>query len=847
MILGKSGGLPLVQHLADVGAVTEALLNLPVWSSRLGHAANSPATPTLRARLATLAALHDLGKATPGFQRRIREQPRGHGHIMPLSGLWTKKNSAHLLRSFPFLTEWDDRGGETISYLLLASFSHHGTPLTGLPDPGRKNLWPVEDDSPTWTLLSALGRTLQDWFPDAFHPGDPLPPSPTLEHFFAGTVMLADWLGSDLRFFPVPRGISEGAEMDDARQRALQAARTVGLDTLDARAGLPAVPEFNNQFEFPANALQQAVDTLPLRPEGDLVVIEAETGFGKTEAAFRHFTRLYHAGLVDGLYFANPLRFAATQLFHRLRAFAHNTYGDAAPPTILSVPGYIQADDATAVRLPGYEVLWDDDPGHAVSDRRWASEHPKRYLSAPLAAGTIDQALLAGIQVRHAHLRAATLGRSLLVVDEVHASDAYMTQLTLGLVDLFRRLGGQVLLLSATLGASTRQLYQQAMGAPPRMISLEESLAAPYPCISSTEAVHAVPDDRPDEQKKPSVRVRPTPLQDDPGGVAELVARLAATGGRVLVLRNSVNAALETQLALEKLLPPESLFGLDGISCPHHSRYAPPDRAALDAEVERRFGKNGTCESGVLVSTQTLEQSLDVDFDVLVTDLCPMDVLLQRLGRLHRHRDRDAIRPREHAQPEAHLLTPAAMTPQALKSAKSHQYGKDRAYENLVILIATWEILARLDAEDAPLRIPAMSRELVETALHPEAQEAVAERFGMVAELTEALGTAGAKAGAGHLARIAWDRHLTECAAEDESARLKTRLGLDDRNVVLPALIPTPFGNETDRLVLPGYLMRGVPIEAEAELLHASPEETIFQIGGRHFRYDRLGLRKEQS
>jgi CRISPR-associated endonuclease/helicase Cas3 len=371
-----------------------------------------------------------------------------------------------------------------------------------------------------------------------------------------------------------------------------------------------------------------------------------------------------------------------------------------------------------------------------------------------MAVGTIDQALLGAIRVRHAHLRAAAICRSLLVIDEVHASDEYMTKLTLNLARLFRRVGGQVLLLSATLGGAARQRYLQVFTGGRLRPSFDECLATPYPCVTTLDGVLPVPDDRPLSHRKPPVRIIPESIQDDARAVASLAAELAGSGGRILVLRNCVATARETQAALEELLVPGAIFSVQGVACPHHSRYAPGDRALLDAAVEAWFGSASDRQDGVLVSTQTLEQSLDVDFDVLVTDLCPMDVLLQRIGRLFRHLRRNPLRPAAHALPRCYVLTPRTFGPEALRHGRRHQYGRERAYENILAVMTTWERIRDMDAAGQLLVVPDMCRKLVETALHPDMLEKAAGRHGMVEERNALLGRTGAKSQAAAIAGV---------------------------------------------------------------------------------------------
>jgi CRISPR-associated endonuclease/helicase Cas3 len=773
-----------------------------------------------------------------------------HGHIEPIGGLFIGSNKARFLEAYSFLSGWDAQGGAIVFEYLAASFSHHGEPLaqSDFERPIKAGLWPSSSLAPTWQFLHELVDALKQWFPEAFRAGaPPLPVESAGQHLFAGLVMLADWIGSDRRFFHIPRQVVPGNEMAFSRAAAQKALATIGLDSASCREDSTVTPAFDHQFSFPANALQRAVDALPLSREGGLTIIEAETGCGKTEAALRFFTRLWCEGLVDGLYFANPLRFAATQLFGRVTRFVTNTFGDVPPPTVLAVPGYLRVDDACGTMLPGFEVQWNDDPDRPAAERRWAAEHPKRFLAAPLAVGTIDQALLGTLRVRHAHMRAAALCRSLLVVDEVHASDAYMTRLTLRLLDFFRRTGGHVLLLSATLGGHVRQQYLNVFQGGHMRPSLVQCLEAPYPAITTMEGMLPIAEDRLPQARKKPVRVLPVTIQDAPEAVAELAAACVGQGGRVLVLRNAVATARETQAALEALLPREWLFTVEGAACPHHSRYARSDRQQLDKAVEKRFGRHGDCQAGVLVATQTLEQSLDVDFDVLVTDLCPMDVLLQRLGRLHRHRARDPVRPAGHAQPVCYLLTPQTLGADSLRAARRHQYGKERAYENLLAVLATWERVLALDANQEAVRVPEMSRDLVERALHPEIMADVAKRHGMQQEFNDLIGRQGARGQNARLASLDWGKPFTESAGTREGLTVGTRLGLRDRAVRFASTLVSPFGNTVEELTIPQWMAPESLEEIEPVVLDVSPHGFRFRLQRFVYRYDRHGLSKEAS
>ena len=190
-----------------------------------------------------------------------------------------------------------------------------------------------------------------------------------------------------------------------------------------------------------------------------------------------------------------------------------------------------------------------------------------------------------------------------------------------------------------------------------------------------------------------------------------------------------VGHAVQTQQALEELAGPEDaglLFSVHGITTLHHGRFAAGDRRLLDDAIEELLGKNRQVGGRIVVGTQTLEQSLDIDADLLITDLCPVDVLLQRIGRLHRHTRQD--RPHGYEKPDCVVLTPGDDLSPLLTSRQNANglgpYG--HVYVSLQILEAT----RRLIVEHPEWRIPAMNRELVERATHPDVLESITQEMG---------------------------------------------------------------------------------------------------------------------
>ena len=849
-------------HLADVGACFEALLAQPVIRRRLAQSGGrDDLDPATVARLSLLAALHDIGKVNVGFQTQIwrnedlpesARRPRRAGHTLDLTPLLNGNGDTETSGWFfdalgwwwDAVESWDDRGGATVCALLIATLSHHGRPLclkeSRQPNPG---IWRRYGDLRPQEQVSRIGRLARDWFPAAFtDAGPPLPAAPAFQHHFLGLCNLADWIGSNERWFEY---VAEPRNdyIATARANAERAVNDVGLNRSAQRAGFSGLPDFADLFGLAGgpNAIQQAAQDTPL--DAPLVIIESETGSGKTEAALWRFARMYEAGLVDGLYFALPTRSAAVQIHERVHRFIGRLFPNrTSPETVLAVPGYLRAGDAAGQRLQDYAVWWDD---HAADGRRWAAESTKRYLAAQIAVGTVDQALLGALMVKNAHLRTACLARSLLVVDEVHASDTYMSEILAALLDAHLGSGGQALLMSATLGSVARQRWR---GEP--AVGLADAIAVAYPAVSARHGVRAVAENGAGK----TVSIKARPIMGDPAAIAQSALEAARAGAKVLVVRNTVGYAIRVHQAIEEIAgdDAELLFAVNGIPTLHHGRFAAPDRRLLDRRIEELLGRERESGGRIVVGTQTLEQSLDIDADLLITDLSPMDVLLQRIGRLHRHRRDD--RPHDYATPQCIALTPPDDDLSPLLTKGNGQtanglgpYGG--VYRSLHILEAT----RRLIAEYPEWRIPAMNRKLVESATHGEALDRITKELGDQWQ-EHKISTTGALIAdqqTAHSHLIRRDKSFFEdngevCFPSDDKW-IRTRLGDDRVEIAFNPPLPSPFDSSgaIDRMALPlGWLERDdAPDSVEPTATDGGG--FAFRIGSHRFRYDRLGLRRE--
>ncbi|WP_022835516.1 CRISPR-associated helicase/endonuclease Cas3 [Salisaeta longa] len=838
-----TGWHPLIAHAADVAAATEALLTRTVLRDRLARLIGWEALSDVHvARLGVFAALHDAGKVNHGFQNIAHDAKPTADHVRPIVNVLSAPEPMRWLKPLPIveMAEWfpADPTGETLMHFLLATWGHHGKPVP--VESFDKRLWAPTDARDPADGLHQLATATQRWFPKAFTEARPFPDAPVLQHAFNGVLTLADWMGSDTRFFDYA---TEERPMERARRCAHRAVDTLFLDAEQTRRALDAPvgfgPILGGWTPYP---MQEAVQALPIHDSGSLSILESDTGSGKTEAALARFMRLFQAGQVDALYFAVPTRSAATQLHERVTDTVRRIFPeDRRPPVVQAVPGYLKADDTEGTRLPGFKVRWDDEIEH----RGWAAETSKRYLAAPIAVGTIDQVLLSALQASHAHMRAAALLRHFLVIDEVHASDVYMTAVTDRVLDRHLSAGGHALLMSATLGAAART--HLATGGTGQTPSLDAATVTAYPLVTHVDAARQHPEATHAASSDQQKTVEPSlvPIADDPQAIARRALEATREGARVLIIRNLVDDCKAVQRALEAEADDAGLlFGINGTPAPHHSRFAPDDRRLLDRRIEAVYGKDArsTADGRVVVATQTVEQSLDIDADLLLTDLCPMDVLLQRIGRLHRH---TRPRPDGYATARCLVLTPAgrdltaALTPEG--KALKGPHGLGTVYQDLRMVEAAWQVLEAGGAWD----IPHDNRRLVEHATHPEVLRAIV--------------TAGDERWAAHqkhiMGKASADRMLHDLATYDRSQpfgeelfgdaldQIKTRLGQNTHRIVLPDAMMGPLGKTPlTELSVSEWQLGGPPDTEDATDVQAFDGGFRFQFAGHAFRYDRFGL-----
>ena len=727
---------PLLCHMVDVAMVTREMWQYSLSPSQRGglsiglgleHDQDSAGL-----WCAFLAGLHDLGKASPAFQLQVdrvrgevKQRLRDNG--LPVPTLHDSRHTPHGVITTTVLP-----------YILADAFGmgRHIANRIGTVIGGHHGVFPTSSET-QGVSSTARGnqrwdhhrRVLADQLANVLHvPRDRQPDriDNAVAMTLAGFVSGSDWVGSNTEFFPYTVPTSTKAYACCAEKRAGKALDTLGFlmrpGPREARGFAGLFPGISKP-----NDLQHSVESLA----GDLtepgfVIIEAPMGEGKTEAAIYLADNWAVSAGQEGHYFALPTQATSNQIFGRVRDFLNDRYADSLVQLQLLHGHASLSSEFEALRknhdrffTPRYSGVESDSEHLEVVAAEWFT-YRKRGLISPFGVGTIDQALMAVLQTKHMFVRLFGLAHKTVILDEVHAYDAYMTTLLERLLEWLAALGSSVVLLSATLPKARRNAlldaYLRGLGAQ----SNETRFDAAYPRITWISG-NSKPGSRavrvsPRGVKEVSVEWTDGSLPAEQGSHFPLGLRLAealAQGGCAAVVCNTVRRAQEVYRALKPYFSGTAEDGepvLDLL----HSQYMVQDRDEREKRTLARFGKVGAStprpHKAVLVATQVIEQSLDLDFDLMVSDIAPADLLLQRVGRLHRH---ERLRP--HALERPQLLV---CQPEMEGDVPRFDPGTTAVYDSY-ILLRSWLTLGDRTTVRVPVDVESIIADVYDDDRHP--------------------------------------------------------------------------------------------------------------------------------
>ncbi|MDP2737364.1 MAG: CRISPR-associated helicase Cas3' [Pseudorhodobacter sp.] len=723
---GKSaaepGGVehPAAYHMLDVAAVAERLI------APFGFEEG------LRQALILLVALHDIGKVNAAFLAMLRDG------AAQLNGRHWEVSEVYLHRFNPLPIPRPTRS----TLLYAAAAGHHGRP------PG-KDLGRDADRMLTAAGAQAvedaanLTAAMQRFWPLAAMADLDKRQARNLSWWLPGLVAAADWIGSNADWFEATAAVMELPEyLALARQKAVRAVEAAGLAS-------PA-PSDAKLFDFALRPMQAACADITLTDGPMLAVIEDETGAGKTEAALLLAQRMMLAGKGRGLFFALPTMATADAMFARAC--------DVVGRMFAGKPSVTLAHGRAGLSVPFNDLFQRDMTGDGeIVCSAWLADSRRRALLADVGVGTIDQALLSVLPTKFSTLRHFGLSSKILVVDEVHElGDPYLAVALKQLLEAHRRAGGSAILLTATLPLQQRAELLAIYG------GASNDAAYPALTVAAGEVRVGFPQ---------AVGTRGPVQVERLGGAAQavtLLAQMAGQGAACVWVRNAVDDAIAAVEAL----------GAAGVSADLlHARFALGDRKRIEAAVIARFGKDGQGRAGrVVVATQVLETSMDLDFDVMVSDLAPMASLIQRAGRLWRHMQ---SRPQGSRPVQAPVLYVVSPDPAQVENARwlqgaldrgAYVYPQDVAWRTAERLFSVGEIVA-----------PPGLRALIEAV----ETEAVPLPDPLQRSEIERIGKAAAQANLGWRNTVNLDDGYRMGGAAADDAEYPTRLGQPQRVLVL--------------------------------------------------------------
>lgn len=706
---GKSAGRdahhPLICHAVDTALVAEKLF--PVMLGPHVRAELRKAFAPLGdevAWIAVLCGLHDLGKYSATFQSLdfdLADELLGEWarrdieYVRKPLGLTGQFDTPHglltALHMKDLLTSWG-ASIETAVSIAAVLGGHHGYFQSN--DAVREARRRTNDHGSTrwsaWRTAMALDLVRLLGLPHpASLPWQDVHLSTSACVCFAALTTVSDWIASDITNFASPEaGFDLASYVRSSAVSAQIAVHKVGV--------APWSPPARTSFAalFPQDSprpVQEVVERLTADVrEPVLLVVEAPTGEGKTKAALQAMTAIARQLGQAGGYVAMPTQATSNQALGEIEAMLA-TIGDATPVQLV----HSNAKDFLTQRSTTPSDVGRDEPG--VQDLialTWFTR--KKNLLAPLGVGTIDQALKGSIRSGHVFVRLAALSNKVVVIDEIHAYDTYMSRLLDRLLTWLGSLGTSVVLLSATLPSERRAGLVAAWQAGRLGCSIVRAPLLPesdhYPRVTvartSTPEVHPAGVSEVNEQR----RIHLTSVSDD--DVVDWLLEHAQAGRGVAVVHNLVRRAIATYDALaERIaeLPLDQRPELIAINGPMAAR----ERFDTEAELRSYFGEKGSRPRAIVVGTQVLEQSLDLDFDVMLTDLAPVDSMIQRMGRVHRH-NRDKSR-----GPQVLGITGVEDTPEGPRFPRY----TTNVYQRIV-LMRTWAVLSGKAHIESPTDVP---------------------------------------------------------------------------------------------------------------------------------------------
>lgn len=630
--------LPAWRHMLDCGLVMQRLYRQWIPESVRSILRGGASEEAAEQYVVLAALLHDIGKLTPVFSSKLlpvlpelRERLLSLGLSVPahetmidpgrlphaLAGAaWLRMPARECPHSMAaVIAAHHGKPASEGQVMLLDTdvypYAHHLYGKRGAQSP-QGILWDEARRSWLEYALACCGFSALSDVPES---------SRRAQMVLTGLLIVADWIASNTEYFPlIPQDAVPEMKVEEKRA---DAALTALALPFPLECSVPPVTQqdFTERFGFSPRPLQRAVmDIAHQCVAPGMMIIEAQMGVGKTEAALaaaEHFAKKSGAG---GIFFALPTQATANGIFPRLTSWAA-PLSDAYQQAVRLAHGTANMNQ-----------LYMDIPRQASLDADGLIVHPwmegrKKALLANVVIGTVDQLLMAALRQKHVMLRHLGIAGKVVVIDECHAYDAYMSVYLECALQWLGSYKTPVILLSATLPAARRAALMKAYLGDTPAGDWQESRS--YPLLTWSDGTQVRSCAVEAGGTSTCVRLERADWQTIPAYLADKLH----SGGCAVVILNTVKGAQQMADTLRHAMPDKEIMLV-------HAQFMLEDRAIWEETLLKRLGKTSAPSDRnglIVVATQVVEQSLDIDADVMITELCPMDLLLQRMGRLHRH------------------------------------------------------------------------------------------------------------------------------------------------------------------------------------------------------------------
>lgn len=664
---GRLEWLSLEQHLYDTKMIAGLL-----WEHWLSRGQRNFIIQSLQASsdsegkklFQLIANLHDLGKATPVFQISKGYVQSDDLHFSLIEKLVfagftdidklqlsSPRSSHHALAGQSLLTWY----GVDEDFTSIVG-AHHGKPIDHstmceIQKSYERNYYQEENpDHPVYQKWDQVQREIFKWalYSNGFNGIEEFPAIPQASQvILSGLTIMADWIASNEHYFPLmPIEQSEAFNQEERFVHGWEKWYKAHIWEPTNYCGSETI--YQSRFKFDPRQVQRVFyQVIESAVKPGIFILEAPMGIGKTEAALVAAEQLAFLTDRSGLFFGLPTQATSDGIFPRIKDWLDSISSESKDPMSLRLVHGKSALNDTFAQLAN-QIDSDGKSSGSIVVNQWFSGRKTSSLD-DFVVGTVDQFLLTALKQKHLALRHLGFSKKVVVIDEVHAYDAYMNQYLERAIQWMGTYGVPVIILSATLPADRRErlvkAYMSGMGlkwsACDKPATGLKTLS--YPLITYNDGHQIKQETYFEKDDSKTVKV----VREDSDNLNDLISRLIKNDGIIGIIVNTVNRAQKIAEACA------DQFGNDAVEL-LHSRFIAMDRIEKEKNLMSMIGKNANRpRRKIIVGTQVMEQSLDIDFDVLISELAPMDLLIQRIGRLHRH---DITRPNAHQQPVIYVI-----------------------------------------------------------------------------------------------------------------------------------------------------------------------------------------------